>query len=652
MAITITWSTRVINIPKADLTLKQTTPIEIRELNINDFRLTLKALEDNEDGIAYPNTHVHNTEVLLGGIVYARVIEIINGYTMTFEDGQYAVNLIGANSNLGDVVNLNQVSIRSANAAGLISNQAIEFSSYNGGVTLDFINGTNGTVFPRGTPQLPVNNVPDAVLIAELRGFNTIYVRGDYTFDTGDNLEGFIIIGQSAEKTFLTFNTGALISEINLFNATITGVFDNAANFNDSHIIDVEAVEGAFERCILEGIVTLGTLSGATSFIDCNDGLVLDGNKPTIDFNGGGNSLAIRNYSGDIHLRNKSGLENVEINIATGGHITLENTITGGNIRITGIAEVTDNSTGTTLVDVTHVIFPDQLQLAAFNGHITLNTNSSESGTKFPLGTIQHPVNNIVDALTILNTRGLHEILFEGTLSLTDIDVSDITLIGENNLNSFVLFVSGNTTNRTTIKNTIVSGEFGGYLFIDGCALQNISNVGSTVFPTIFRDCIVRGDVGVTPAIQLNNIVGGQNIHLINCVSGVPGQGTVTLDVNNSDIPIAFRKYGGGVKLINITGAQDNTFEFDQGQIVIDSSCTSGKVRLGGIYKLTDNGTLTIEERNKSISDAVWDENVISGHTTTDSAGKVLSDITSKSDDIQHSVNVNSELLKLKPNNP
>jgi len=119
--ITIDWGTRVIFVPKIDTTLIQATPVEIRSLDLNAFRLTLKALENSEEGMSFPKTHNHNTEVLLGGITYARTIEIINGYTVTFEDGQYAVNLIGANSNVGDVVNLNQVSIRSYNSAGLIA---------------------------------------------------------------------------------------------------------------------------------------------------------------------------------------------------------------------------------------------------------------------------------------------------------------------------------------------------------------------------------------------------------------------------------------------------------------------------------------------------------------------------------------------------
>jgi len=49
------------------------------------------------------------------------MVLILNGYTITFENGQYAVNIKGANSNIADVLNVNQVSVRSFNAAGLIT---------------------------------------------------------------------------------------------------------------------------------------------------------------------------------------------------------------------------------------------------------------------------------------------------------------------------------------------------------------------------------------------------------------------------------------------------------------------------------------------------------------------------------------------------
>jgi len=119
MTVSIDWDDKIIYVPKVDTTLIQSSPTEIRELNINTFRLTLKNLEDDIEGMPFLDTHRHNTEVTVGGVTLARVVEIINGYTVTFEDGQYAVNLVGANSNIADVSNVNQVSIRSSNSAGL-----------------------------------------------------------------------------------------------------------------------------------------------------------------------------------------------------------------------------------------------------------------------------------------------------------------------------------------------------------------------------------------------------------------------------------------------------------------------------------------------------------------------------------------------------
>lgn len=117
MTVTVDWSTKVIHVTKDYLTLVTGTTYS---LDVDAFRLSLRDLEDSSAGIIFPATHTHNTEVVLSGVTYARVVEIINGYTVTFEDGAYRVSLSGANNNVADVVNVNQVSIQSNNSAGLI----------------------------------------------------------------------------------------------------------------------------------------------------------------------------------------------------------------------------------------------------------------------------------------------------------------------------------------------------------------------------------------------------------------------------------------------------------------------------------------------------------------------------------------------------
>lgn len=117
MAIDIVWGTKVISVPQSYLTLISGS---VYKLDLEVFRTDILLLMDDEQGIAHLDTHIHNTEVTLAGLTFARTIEFINGYTVTFEDGQYAVSAVGANTNIADVMNLNQVSLRTSNSAGLI----------------------------------------------------------------------------------------------------------------------------------------------------------------------------------------------------------------------------------------------------------------------------------------------------------------------------------------------------------------------------------------------------------------------------------------------------------------------------------------------------------------------------------------------------
>ena len=118
MAISINWATKVISIPRSFTTLISGS---LYELDVNAFRLALKDLEDDATGMGFLDTHRHNTQVTLSGMTLARVFEVINGYTITFEDLAYSVRCVGANHNIGDVKNVNQVSLIIGNTAGLIT---------------------------------------------------------------------------------------------------------------------------------------------------------------------------------------------------------------------------------------------------------------------------------------------------------------------------------------------------------------------------------------------------------------------------------------------------------------------------------------------------------------------------------------------------
>lgn len=348
MAITIDWGTKVINIPKADTQLVQSSPTEIRSLDLNTFRLTLKDLEDDPDGMAFPTTHNHNPPVTVGGVTLARVVEIINGYTITFEDGQYAVNLVGANSNVADVVNVNQVSVRSANSAGLTYSKQVEDLSFSDSrVWINTISGMPGTAYPRGTISDPVDNLADAQAIIAQRNLpKRLHITGPLTISGTDDLSDYDIQGASSELSSLTIQIGANTNNLILADLAMTGDLNGditargAVSF--SNIIDFD---GKMVNCGLSGTIALGT-GGAQvhQFIDCYSD-VAGTNTPIIDAD---NltilDLQMRRYAGGIEVRNFSDSQNTASFDLTSGRVILHSTCTAGTIVVRGTGQLVDNS--------------------------------------------------------------------------------------------------------------------------------------------------------------------------------------------------------------------------------------------------------------------------------------------------------------------
>jgi len=198
MPISIDHATRIIFVPQSFLTLVSGTNYE---LDVNAFRLALKNLEDDANGIQLQDTHRHNAEVSLGGITLAQTVEIINGYTVTFEDGFYSVNLIGANNNIIDVTNFNSVSVRSNNSAGLVvvTDSAITQSDKD-----EIIAGVwRGLTVEAGlTPEEAMRLVLSA-LVGKLSGVGT----GTVTFRDAGDTKDRIVATVDAQKNRVSVTT-------------------------------------------------------------------------------------------------------------------------------------------------------------------------------------------------------------------------------------------------------------------------------------------------------------------------------------------------------------------------------------------------------------------------------------------------------------
>ena len=609
MAISIAWPTSVIYISRADLALIQTTPTEIRELNINSFRLALKDLEDSAEGITFLKTHTHNTEVALGGLTYARVVEILVPYTITFEDGQYAVNLVGANSNVGDRVNVNQVSVRSANSAGLTSAPAIEYSSFNGGVTVDITSSYAGTVFPIGTPQKPVNNLTDAKLIASYRGFTKFYIISSMAINTSGVYNNFIFEGESINKTKLTIYTNAEVVGCQFMNAEIEGILDGQSYIENCRIGDLAFVDGIIKNSTLlaNSIIILSSIRYA-NFVNCVSGRLdySDDLPPTIDMGENGTSLALRNYNGELILTNKDGLESVSIDLNS-GEVILDETISNGSITIRGTGIVVDNSTGTSIVDTEGLIsksavvsaiqdeIGEEIQYSSFNRMVCLDVDSGITGTAYPNGTHNYPVNNLSDAQAIMTMRGLEILNLHSNLTIGNGENIDDLWIKSENWSELTFEGTVSTIDTIFEKVSLYGAVSGIWNVCYNCWLNDVTNfigwmIGGSIGTIAFAPYVfVPGD-----PVALGQSFFDDVVPLYPDVAGVV--------IMNDDTTAVFTRLRSDLELKSVEVGSFAIVDFAAGKLTVDSSCTGGYINVRGIGEVVGVTGGTIVDQSKLLS--------------------------------------------------
>ena len=350
MAISIDWPTAVINIPRADMIVVSSSPIEIRQLNIEDFWRDVRVLEESPEGRAFSRVLNHDQPKPIGGVDLGRVVEVLPPYTVTFEDGAYAVNLSGGNQNLGDRLNFNQVQVRSSNSAGLVDSATLLAAAYGDKVCVDFINGQAGTAAPLGTRSTPSNNLDDALAIAENNSISTVQFLTPGTIANTNFAAGYNFTADSS-LIQIAIDPSANVQNCTFENMSLTGTLDGNNTFRQCNVDTINYVNGTLFQCALRGMITLGGNAQA-DILDCWSQVAGGGPGQfvAVDMAGSGNSLAVRNYAGGLNLENYAGGGAVSIDMNS-GRILVEPTVTDGVITIRGVADVIDNSTGTAIVE-------------------------------------------------------------------------------------------------------------------------------------------------------------------------------------------------------------------------------------------------------------------------------------------------------------
>jgi hypothetical protein len=331
----------------------------IYDLNTDLFRRALKDKEDDVVGMCFPDTHRHNTSVLLDGIEYARIIEILAPYTITFDDtgGGWICNLIGSNNNILTRTNLSSVQVAPHNSAGLVQMAEIQHGIFNGVVTVD-VTGVAGTVYPIGTPMSPVNNLQDAKIIANYRGFTTIFVVGEFTVANVD-LTGFTLKGINAANCSITLESSAVLTRCELRDVQVSGYLDGECLLRDCYVNGINYFNGIFHECAFtEAPVILSGMFPAL-FLNCSSASSSD-QLAVIDCANGTTPLIMRDWIGCMKIINRN-IDEVYSCINFNGYCELDSSIIAGGWDMSGTGDLVDNSTGTAVVDHSKLVHGDEI---------------------------------------------------------------------------------------------------------------------------------------------------------------------------------------------------------------------------------------------------------------------------------------------------
>ena len=479
----------------------------------------------------------------------------------------------------------------------------IENISFDNKVTIDVINGRAGTDYPTGNTEYPVNNVNDAVIIANGRGFDKLYVKGNLDLILGDDVSGFIIEGQSPSKTTLTIETEALTLACEIEECFVTGILDGNSEFRMCVIQDITYFNGYLYKCLLNpGSIELG--NNATLYaLECYSG-VPGVDTPIIDMGGSGQAMAIRGYNGGIKLINKTGPESVSIDLVSGQVKLDPSTVNNGIIVVRGDGKLINADTG------------EYIYTGTWNGVTILNEANSPLATAFAVleedlsshtfegtlggeinrlkhleykvfidtellvngnGSQHNPFNNMTDAIDYAELRGINSLIIYSDTVL-DRSLKNFSIYG---LGTPLIETEGYDLKGTTFSHVKLSGTY-----LNSIIVQDSVLTGITYLNGFFENCALSSDFLIPD---------GALTLIKDCSSMVTGLIMPTIDIGGvaGTADLIVSGHNGGLEFLNCNQTTDSMkVLMSAGRIKINASCTDGLVNLGGFAEVLNNGTV------------------------------------------------------------
>lgn len=234
-------------------------------------------------------------------------------------------------------------------------------------------------------------------------------------------------------------------------------------------------------------------------------------------------------------------------------------------------------STVSNLVDSTVSELP-AIQYSSYQNAVWLDITTSNSGINYPMGTREYPVNNLTDAVQILNNKGFDTIQILTSMALdAGTDLTNLIVKGKSHVDTYITIGTSAVTNNISIINCNVTGILDGGSHIINCSVGSLAYVNGHIHSS-----------GLYGEITLD---GNKDAVLANCYT-IDQDSPVVIDMGSSGQDLAMPNYSGLATIKNLTSATEEIgIGLNAGMVILEDTITAGTVVIAGNGILEDNST-------------------------------------------------------------
>jgi len=244
----------------------------------------------------------------------------------------------------------------------------------------------------------------------------------------------------------------------------------------------------------------------------------------------------------------------------------------------------------------------DDIQYASYNGGVTVDLNSSYTGTDHPVGTPREPVNNFEDALLIIERVGLPKKFFvvgDAVINNAN-DFTNYVFVGDSESKTTFTIMADATTIGCEFYDALVTGVLDGMNEIVNCIVKDLTYFNGKIY-----GCGLLGDIVLD---------GGADGVIGDCYT-VDQDNPPAIDMGGSGQDLAMPNYSGLLTIKNFTGpTNDVGIGLAAGAIILDPTITAGNIIIGGSGLCEENYTSITSINLAGLNSPAGTANAVWGH--------------------------------------